>query len=334
MSDEVATAEVAAEPVIDATESTETIAEPEAPAEEAAPPPPEDKVAKRYADLARKEAARIARVEADKAERAAATKAIEEQRQALAAQIKAAEAYEQKRAKGKEDPLAFLKEELGIEFEDVARTVIAKAEPPKEPDPLEEAKAAKSEVERLREEIRQREIQQQAMAARREILADVDKNIDQFPAIKVASTHAGVRAALDTFQFGDPREQVITTMTHVYQHGGVAEIDGKTYQWPPGTELPFDVAGRMVDNVIMRIVESFADAHGTLKPQPTPAVQSAAAAETTTKPGSEAAKKPRTLSNSRASTPTSPVREYRTYASEEDEIADLVRSHGSNLFTD
>ena len=274
--------------------------------------PKDDPIAKRFAAVAREKA----RVEAERAR-------IRAERDAIAEQRRAIEEFQQRKARAKDDPFEFLKAETGLEFEDLARSIIAKAEPPKEPDPLEEARTVRAELDRLRQELAQREANQRADEATRGIKQELRGKLDEFPALKQATSNAEVREALQMFGMGDPEQRVVDTMIHVWRNGGQVELDGKVYTWPRGTELPVDVAARIVDNEVMLLARRFSALTGSTQAMPTSASKATQMAETST-PG-KSATRPRTLSNTRASTPTSPLRESRSYTSEEDEIRDLAR---------
>lgn len=292
---------------------TEEAAPAEEPQEESAPAPPkEDPVAKRMAMVAREKA----RVEAERAKIRSEREVIEQQRRAV-------EEYHARKARAKDDPFEFLKSETGLEFEDLARSIIAKAEPPKAPDPLEEARQVREQLEQLRQELAQREANARAEQATAGIKSELRGKLDEFPALKAAVTNPDVRETLQTMGVGDPEQRVVDTMVHVWRNGGQVEIDGRVYTWPRGTELPVDVAARIVDNEVMLLARRFAAVTGS-QAMPTSASKVAQAAETST-PG-KSATRPRTLSNTRASTPTSPLpRESRSYASDEDELRDLAR---------
>lgn len=275
-------------------------------------PPKDDPVTKRLAIVAREKA----RLEAERARVKAERAAIDEARREV-------EEYRARKAKSAEDPFAFLKAETGLEFEDLARSLIAKAEPPKEPDPLEEVRRVREELEQLRQERVRLEQQQQYEAAVREIKSQTASKAPELaPELaRVMQDPASLRS-LQALGFGDPADRVVEMVAEVWRHGGEAVIDGKHYVWPKGTDLPVDVAVRAVDNVLMQLLAPLRGSSGT-EAKPTAQPKAAALAEKT--PPGESAKKPRTLSNTRASTPTSPVRESRTYASEEDEVRDLAR---------
>lgn len=274
--------------------------------------PKDDPIAKRFAAVAREKA----RVEAERAR-------IRAERDAIAEQRRAIEEFQQRKARAKDDPFEFLKAETGLEFEDLARSIIAKAEPPKEPDPLEEAKSVRQEVEALRKELERREMQQRYETAAREIRSQLATKLDEFPALKTAITNPEVRHVLNQMGAGDPEQSVIDTIAHAWREGLQVELDGKVYTWPRGTDLPVDVAARIVDNGVMLLARRFSALTGSTQAMPTSASKATQMAETST-PG-KSATRPRTLSNTRASTPTSPLRESRSYTSEEDEIRDLAR---------
>lgn len=308
------TASEAADAIAEAVRAAEG-GEPEAvvEADKPAPPPKEDPVSKRLALLSREKARTLAREQA-----------IKEREATVEARGREIEAFQQRKAKAKDDPFAFLKAETGLEFEDLARSIIAKAEPPREATPDERAQAAIDRVEQLEKQIEQREMQVAHDNAVRAIKSE-------FAAISVSEatpTLASVVASPDALQalqaigFGDPSDRAIEMIKEIYRHGGQAEIDGRVYAWPPRTELPVDVAARAVDNVLMRLLAPLRAGGSTLA-KPTSAPKVAQAAEKN-QPG-QSATKPRTLSNTRASTPTSPVRESRSFVSDEDEIRDLAR---------
>lgn len=304
----------AAAAIEEAVAAVEGQPEPEAQPEPEPEPekPAEDPVAKRMALVAREKA----RIEAERAR-------VKAERDAVAAQHKAVEEYQARKAKAKDDPFEFLKAETGLEFEDLARAIIAKAEPPKAPDPVDEARAVREQLEQLKQELAQREANQRAEEATRGIKAELRGKLDTFPALKQAMGDNDVRETLQAFGMGDPEQRVVDTMIHVWRNGGQVQIDGKVYTWPRGTELPVDVAARIVDNEVMLLAKRFAALAGSTQAMPASASKVAQAAETSS-PG-KSATRPRTLSNTRASTPTSPLRESRSYASEEDELRDLAR---------
>jgi len=307
------TAAEAAEAVAEAVAAVEGAEKPEeAPEAPAEAPPKDDPVSKRLAIVAKEKArleAERARVKAERAEVEARAKAVEE--------------YQARKAKAKDDPFAFLKGETGLEFEDLARSLIAKAEPPKEPDPLEEVRRVREELDQLRQERVPIEQQQQFETAVREIKSQTAAKAPELaPELARVMQDPAALRALQGLGFGDPSDRVVEMVAEVWRHGGEAVIDGKHYVWPKGTDLPVDVAVRAVDNVLMQLLAPLRGSSGT-EAKPTSQAKAPAMAEKT--PPGESAKKPRTLSNTRASTPTSPVRESRTYASEEDEVRDLAR---------
>lgn len=304
------TAEEAAEAVAEAVAAVEGEKDAEAPPAEA--PPKDDPVSKRLAIVAKEKA----RLEAERARVKAERAAIDEARREV-------EEYRARKAKSKDDPFEFLKAETGLEFEDLARSLIAKAEPPKEPDPLEEVRRVREELEQLRQERVRLEQQQQYEAAVREIKSQTAAKAPELaPELARVMQDPAALRALQGLGFGDPSDRVVEMVAEVWRHGGEAVIDGKHYVWPKGTDLPVDVAVRAVDNVLMQLLSPLRGGNGT-EAKPTSQAKAPVTAEKT--PPGESAKKPRTLSNTRASTPTSPVRESRTYASDEDEVRDLAR---------
>lgn len=306
MSDEIAAA-------VAAVEGEPVTTEPEAvdpdPAAVVEPPAPDPKYAKRMAEMARKAAALHAREEQ-----------LKQREASTAERLTKAERYEQALATAKNDPLAFLESELGVEFPDLARRVIARGAP-KDPDPMDEARAAQKRVEDLEKRIADKDAREEQMRQQhgaREAIRAVHDEVRG----KVGSEFKAIGAVLADPELTAeiaPLDQVTNTMVHVWQHGAEIEIDGKVMRFPKGTELDVDLAAKIVDNGIMRLLTRFGEASGRIQKANPPAEQPSE----THKSGSEGAKKPRTLSNSRATTPTSPVRERR-YASEEEEIADLA----------
>ena len=307
------TAEEAAAAVAEAVAAVEGEGKPEE-AAEAPPkePPKDDPVTKRLAIVAKEKA----RLEAERARVKAERAAIDEDRREI-------EEYRARKAKSKDDPFAFLKAETGLEFEDLARSLIAKAEPPKAETPEDIAQKALERAERLERMLEQRELQQQHDHAVREIKAQTERLAPELaPELASIIKNPSAVQALKQLGFGDPMDNVVSVVADVWRHGGAAVIDGKHYVWPKGTDLPVDVAVRVVDNSLMQLLAPLRGSSGT-EAKPTSQAKAPVTAEKT--PPGESAKKPRTLSNTRASTPTSPVRESRTYASEEDEVRDLAR---------
>lgn len=307
------TASEAADAIAEAVRAAEG-GEPEAePAKVEPPPAKEDAVSKRLALLSREKARTLAREQA-----------IKEREATVEARGREIEAFQQRKAKAKDDPFAFLKAETGLEFEDLARSIIAKAEPPKDPTPDERAQAAIDRVEQLERQLMQKEQQAAYDAAVRDIKGQFATAAVSEATPTLASVVASPDAlhALRAIGFGDPSDRAVEMIAEVWRNGGQAEIDGRVYAWPPRTELPVDVAARAVDNVLMRLLAPLRAGGGT-QAKPTSAPKVAQAAEKNL-PG-QSATKPRTLSNTRASTPTSPVRESRSFVSDEDEIRDLAR---------
>jgi hypothetical protein len=322
------------------------------PAEEPAKiEPPADRRSKQLLDLARRDqAARAAKEEAEaaKAEAAKEREAARLEREAAVAErakgadaekdlTEIAAAMQIADPAKKREAIGRLRKRLGVDFAPLAQAVVAYAQAePEEAQPEDPREVEARAMRKAREDFESWTKTQQAAIAQREaeatyaaIVGEVRANLDKYESIKrVASSE------MLTQRLGDPMDQVVGVMLHAFNNGAEVQIDGEVYRIKPGQRMPVDLAARVVDNGFMQLRSAFAGGDST-QPPPAAAAQAPMPASETPKPGSEPSKKPRTLPNSRASTPTSAVRETREPRSDEElfqQIADEF--HGQPLWTE
>lgn len=200
----------------------------------------------------------------------------------------------------KDDPIGFLRER-GFTFEQLADAELKKVDPkPKTPeDDINELRQKLLELE----EEKKNEVKQQSERQQQENLKLAERGVR---AAIAEETAAGKYEAIATYtdDTTDAPWMVFDTMLTAFHRGADFELDGKRYRYQPGSEIPLDVACRLVDRYLMDRAR---------KGLSIKSLRSASQAPADAEPpaeGARAAKPPRTLSNRKAAAPSAPVDPY------------------------
>lgn len=200
----------------------------------------------------------------------------------------------------KDDPIGFLRER-GLTFEQLADAELKKVDPkPKTPE--DDIKELREKLLALEEE-KKTEAQRQTERQRQESLKLAERGVR---AAVAEETAAGKYEAIAAFSDDttDAPSMVFDTMVTAFHRGADFTLDGKRYRYQPGSEIPLDLACRLVDRYLMDQARKGLSIK-SLRSAPQAPADAEPPAE-----GARAAKPPRTLSNRKAAAPSAPSDPY------------------------